>query len=131
MSIDHTAAIVLAFLCLSASVAVVVVVVVVAAAAAAAAAVVVVVVVVVEPQCCCWCTLVRFQCRCCCCSVWEGVPGPQVERLRPEQAVRHEGAEEGLHRAEDQDHGAHQDGETGTTATSVLCAAWLASLVGT
>jgi len=72
---------------------------------------VVVVLVLVVPQCCC------------CCSVWEGVPGPQVERLGPEQAVRHEGAEEGLHRAEDQDHGAHQDGETGTTATSVRCAA--------
>ena len=71
------------------------------------------------------------QSGCCCCSVWEGVPGPQVERLGPEQAVRHEGAEEGLHRAEDQDHGAHQDGETGTTATSVRCAAWQASLVGT
>lgn len=48
-----------------------------------------------------------------CYSVRQGVPGAQEGRRGRQQTVRHEGAEEGDHRAEEEDDGTHQDRTAG------------------
>ena len=47
------------------------------------------------------------------CSVWQSVSGAQGGQPQSGQAVRHEGAQEGHHRAEGQDGRAYHDGEAG------------------
>lgn len=48
-----------------------------------------------------------------CCSLWQSVPGEEAGRQGQRPPVRHEGAEEGDHRAEKEDDGAHEDGAAG------------------
>lgn len=48
-----------------------------------------------------------------CCSVRQSVPRTEEGRCGRWPVVRHESAEEGYHRTEEEDHGAHQDRAAG------------------
>lgn len=46
------------------------------------------------------------------CSLRKGVPGAKENRHRRWSSLRHESPEESVHRAKEEDDGAHEDGET-------------------
>lgn len=52
------------------------------------------------------------------CSLRKGVPGAKENRHRRRPPLRHESTEESFHRAEEEDDGAHEDGETSSRGRS-------------